>query len=54
MKLMAGLNISVTRKTLQELDKIKAELEDELGMELSYNKTLQFIIKRYKELSKAQ
>lgn len=51
---MSSLNIAVTRETLRELDELKKQFEKELGFKLSYNKTILYLIKRYKELCKSQ
>lgn len=50
---MTSLNISVTRKTLQELDNLKKELKEKLREEygfedVSYNKVILYLIKAYK------
>jgi len=52
---MASLSISVTRKTLKELDELKKEikekLKEEYGFEdVSYNKVILYLIEIYRKM----
>ncbi|MBO8180491.1 MAG: hypothetical protein H0Z19_08455 [Archaeoglobus sp.] len=54
---MASLSVSVTRKTLKELDELKKEirekLKEEYGFEdVSYNKVILYLIKTYRKMMK--
>lgn len=51
------VRISISKKTLRKLEKEREKIKAELGVEnlhLSYNKTLEIILERYKKLKEKE